>query len=419
MQIKIQKSSCAGIVHAPSSKSYTIRGLMCAALAHGQSKIISPLISDDTESAARVLKQIGVKIRMDSEQWDLDGSQFKAPQTELFCGDSAATFRFMCALGALVPAGCRLTAGPSLQKRPVKTLVEALQKWGIDITSQGETPPVTITGSEFHGGVTELRGDISSQYVSALLLLAPLADKEAFIRLTTPLESEHYVSMTLECLDKFGIKVKAADNLMNFEVAPQSYKPAVYKVEGDWSSASYMLALGAICGEARVQNLNSRSLQGDKAMVEILNQYGSLVDVGSDSVVVKKKDLKALHVNLNESIDLLPTVAVLGALAAGESRLSGIKRARLKESDRVQAVKEELGKCGIEVKVDEDNVTIQGGEIRPAVIDSHGDHRIAMAFSLLGAAAGNITIEGSECVSKTFPEYWRTIRALGVQVYEQ
>jgi 3-phosphoshikimate 1-carboxyvinyltransferase len=318
-----------------------------------------------------------------------------------------------------VPGICRLTAGESLMKRPTKTLVEALQKWGIDIALQGETPPVTIRGGTFHGGATELRGDISSQYVSALLLLAPLGDNDTLVRLTIPLESEHYVSMTLECLDKFGIKVRAADNLMNFEVEPQSYKPAVYKVEGDWSSASYMLALGAICGEVRVQNLNLSSLQGDKTMVEILKHYGSLVDVGADYVVVKKKKLKPLKVNLNESIDLLPTVAILAALGSGESQLNGIKRARLKESDRVQAVKEELVKCGIDVKVDDDSMTIQGGEIRPAVIDSHGDHRIAMAFSLLGAASGNISVQGSECVSKTFPEYWQTIRTLGVQVNEQ
>jgi 3-phosphoshikimate 1-carboxyvinyltransferase len=419
MQIKIKKSNCAGTVRAPSSKSYTIRGLMCAALAHGQSQLISPLISDDTESAARVLRQIGVKISMDSERWAVNGGQFKAPQTEMFCGDSAATFRFMCALAALVPGSCRLTAGLSLGKRPIKTLVEALQKWGIDITLQGETAPVTVRGNAFHGGATELRGDISSQYVSALLLLAPFADKDACVWLTTPLESENYVSMTLECLDKFGIKIKATDDLMKFEIAPQSYKPAVYKVEGDWSSASYLLALGAICGETRVLNLNSHSLQGDKAMVQILKQYGSMVNVGDDYVVVKKKNLKPLKVNLNESIDLLPTVAVLAALAAGESQLSGIKRARLKESDRVQAVKEELEKCGIEVNVDEDSMTIQGGKIGPAVIDSHGDHRIAMAFSLLGAAAGNISIQGSECVSKTFPEYWRTMRTLGVQANEQ
>jgi 3-phosphoshikimate 1-carboxyvinyltransferase len=419
MQINIQKSNIAGTIRAPSSKSYTIRGLMCAALAHGQSELVNPLVSDDTEAAVRVLRQIGVEINLEGEKLVIRGGQFKAPQAEMFCGDSAATLRFMCAIGAMAPGKCRLTAGPSLGKRPVKTLVEALRKWGIDISCQGETAPVVVTGNGFRGGVTELPGNISSQYVSALLLIAPLADKEALIWLTTPLESEHYVAMTLECLGKFGIKVKAGDELMEFESTPQTYKPAVYKVEGDWSSASYLLALGALGGETRVKNLNPLSLQGDKELVKILRQFGALVSVGMDEVGVKKKNLKPLKANLNECIDLLPTVAVLAALADGESQLSGIKRARLKESDRVQAVKEELEKCGIGVEVEEDKMTIRGGEIKPAVIDSHNDHRIAMAFSLLGAAAGNISIQGAECVSKTFPEYWSTLRSLGVQIDEQ
>ncbi len=419
MQIKISKSEISGTISAPSSKSYTIRGLMCAALTNGQSELVRPLISDDTEAAVRVLKQIGVDIQPGRDRWTICGGQFKAPQSDMFCGDSAATLRFMSAIGALVPGVCRLTTGASLGKRPVKTLVEALRKWGVDISCQGETAPVVVSGSGFKGGVTELPGNISSQYVSALLLIAPLADKQALVWLTTPLESEHYVSMTLECLSRFGIKVNAGDELMEFEIAPQRYQAATYNVEGDWSSASYLLALGALCGETRVKNLNPFSLQGDKEMVNILRQLGSMVSVGMDEVGVKKNNLKAIKANLNECIDLLPTVAVLAAAADGESQLSGIRRARLKESDRVQAVSQELEKCGVSVVVEDDKLTIRGGKIKPAVIDSHDDHRIAMAFSLLGAAFGGISIQGAECVSKTFPQYWSALRSLGVQVNEQ
>lgn len=206
---------------------------------------------------------------------------------------------------------------------------------------------------------------------------------------------------------------------MEFEIKPQVYQPAVYTVEGDWSSASYLLTLGAISGQTRVKNLNPFSLQGDKEMVEILRRSGAAVTVGMDEVQVKKKNLKRIQVNLNECIDLLPTVAVLAALSEGESLLEGIRRARLKESDRVDAVSQELTKCGIRTVVGEDSMTVEGGKIQPAVLDSHGDHRIAMAFSLLGVAAGGITIEGAECVSKTFPEYWSILRSLGVELNEQ
>ncbi|HSW58060.1 MAG TPA: 3-phosphoshikimate 1-carboxyvinyltransferase, partial [Dehalococcoidales bacterium] len=284
---------------------------------------------------------------------------------------------------------------------------------------RGDAPPVTVTGCGISGGLTELPGNISSQFVSALLLIAPLADRESYIWLTSPLESEPYVAMTLECLSRFGIKVRTSEELMEFEIKPQVYQPAVYTVEGDWSSASYLLTLGAISGQTRVKNLNPFSLQGDKEMVEILRRSGAAVTVGMDEVQVKKKNLKRIQVNLNECIDLLPTVAVLAALSEGESLLEGIRRARLKESDRVDAVSQELTKCGIRTVVGEDSMTVEGGKIQPAVLDSHGDHRIAMAFSLLGVAAGGITIEGAECVSKTFPEYWSILRSLGVELNEQ
>jgi 3-phosphoshikimate 1-carboxyvinyltransferase len=392
---------------------------MCAALARGQSSLLNPLLADDTRAAVRVLRQIGVEITTEDQKWTIRGGQFKAPQEDLFCADSAATQRFMCAVGALVPGRCRLTAGDSLAKRPVKALVEALRRWGVDISCQGEVAPVLVTGTGFKGGVTELPGNISSQYVSALLLIAPRADKESFIWLTSPLESEHYVAMTIECLAKFGVKLKTTDELMEFEIAPQAYRPSIYKVEGDWSSASYLLALGALGGESRTKNLNPLSLQGDKEIVKILRQFGADVSVGMDEVGIKKKRAKAFKVDLNECIDQLPTAAVLAALAEGESQLSGIKRARLKESDRVQVIKEELQKCGIAVALEENLMLIRGGPLQPAVIDAHNDHRIAMAFSLLGIAAGNITIQGAECVSKTFPEYWSTLRQLGGQFDEQ
>jgi 3-phosphoshikimate 1-carboxyvinyltransferase len=419
MQITIHPAKITGIISAPASKSYTIRGLMCAALARGLSEIHNPLLADDTEAAVRVLRQIGVEIDTSPNLWTVRGGLFKAPQEDLYCGDSAATQRFMCAIGCLVPGRCRLTAGSSLAKRPVKVLVAALRKWGIDISCQGDTAPVIVTGCGFKGGVTELPGNISSQYISALLMIAAQADKESFVWLTTPLESEAYVAMTIECLNKFGIKIKASDEMMEFEAKPQLFKPAVYKVEGDWSSASYLLALGAIGGECRVRNLNPLSLQGDKDLIKVLRLMGAGVTVGMEEVTIKKNNLKAFKMNVNECIDLLPTVAVLAALADGESQISGIQRARLKESDRVQVVQQELVKCGIQVIVEGDRMTILGGVPQPAVIDSHNDHRIAMAFSLLGVAVGNIRIDGAECISKTYPEYWTVLQQLGGRIDEQ
>lgn len=416
MKVLVNKSAINGAVKAPASKSYTIRGLMCAALARGESQIVDPLSADDTEAASRVLSQIGVGTTRQKDLWNISGGNFHNPGADLFCGDSAATLRFMTGICSLVPGKCRLTAGASLSKRPVEPLVTALGQLGVECSSNSGLPPVIVEGGKPEGGMAELPGDISSQFVSSLLLVSPLAEKSVTIRLTTPLESKPYALMTLECLEKFGVKVKSGKDLMEFDVSPQSYKPAKYQVEGDWSSASYLLALGAVCGEVTVKNLNPQSLQGDKAILDFLRQMGAKVTTDESSVTVGKSRLKAVKADLTDCPDLLPTMAVLAALADGNSELTGIRRARLKESDRVAAMKEGLEKAGVKVKVDENKMTVTGSRPHSAVIDSKGDHRIAMAFSVLGAAAGGIAIEGAECVSKTYPDFWTILKSTGGEV---
>ncbi|HEY82554.1 MAG TPA: 3-phosphoshikimate 1-carboxyvinyltransferase [Dehalococcoidia bacterium] len=416
MIARIDKSEIKGRVSAPPSKSYTIRGLMCAALARGESEIIHPLSSDDTEAAINVLRQVGVRILEKGDLWRVGGGDFHAPDAELFCGESAATLRFMTAICAVIPGECRLVAGPSLARRPIKPLVEALQRLGVDCSSQGDAPPLTVRGGKFRGGVAELPGDISSQFVSALLFLAPLAEEGVKIRLTTLLESKPYVLMTLECLKKFGIDIKCSQALDEFEVDRQAYKPARYEVEGDWSSASYFLALGAVGGEVEIESLNLVSLQGDKMMLNFLRDMGAEVEIGHNSVVVRKSKLKAIHADLSQCIDLLPTMSVLAAAADGTSELVGIERARLKESNRVAAMREGLERMGVRVREEKDKLIITGSEPKGAVIDSKDDHRIAMAFSILGLLAGSTVVNGAECVNKTFPQFWDILKSIGGKI---
>ena len=213
MKASISKSEIKGTVIAPSSKSYTIRGLTCAALAPGESELIHPLGSDDTEASLNVMRRLGVRINQQKDRWLVSGGHLHAPDTDLFCGESAATLRFMTAICSLVPGRCHLTAGPSLSRRPVRPLVDALRQLGVNCSSQGDLPPVTVDGGRLKGGATELPGDISSQFVSALLFIAPLAEEGMTIRLTTPLESKPYVLMTLDCLKAFGIEVRYSADL--------------------------------------------------------------------------------------------------------------------------------------------------------------------------------------------------------------
>jgi len=416
MRVSIDKSEIAGKVRAPSSKSYTIRGLMGAALARGESVIVRPLSSGDTEAAINVLRQVGVGVHQETDFWRVIGGDFHEPSADLFCGESAATLRFMTAICSIIPGKSRLVTGPSLAKRPVKPLVQALKQLGVDCSSQGEVASVVVNGGSLKGGVTELPGDISSQFVSALLFVAPFADEGVKIRLTTPLESKPYVLMTLECLKNFGIKVKCSKALDEFEVSKQIYKPAKYEVEGDWSSASYLLALGAVCGEVEIENLNPESLQGDKMMLNFLQDMDALVEINQNSVTVKRSRLKAIHTDLSDCIDLLPTMAVLAATAEGVSKFIGIERARLKESNRIAAVKEGLEKMGVKVVEEKDRLTIFSSRLKGAVIDSKDDHRIAMAFSILGSLVGSTIINGAECVNKTFPQFWDILRSIGGKV---
>jgi len=211
----------------------------------------------------------------------------------------------------------------------------------------------------------------------------------------------------------FGINVTASAGMDDFYTAKQAYQPTSYEVEGDWSSASYLLALGALSNGMEVMNLNPQSLQSDRVMLEFLRQMGAEIEVSPGAIKVRGSKLKALHADLSDCIDLLPTVAVLAALAEGTSEFEGIGRARLKESNRVAAVREGLERMGVKVAEEENRLLITGSNLKGAVVDSHDDHRIAMAFSILGTQAGNTTINGAECVSKTFPEFWDILKSIG------
>jgi 3-phosphoshikimate 1-carboxyvinyltransferase len=275
---------------------------------------------------------------------------------------------------------------------------------------------VVVEGGSFAGGTVKLAGDISSQFISALLLTAPLAQQGLHIELTTPLTSRPYIDMTIECLKKFGIRVTASPDMMDFKVARQDYRPTEYTVEGDWSQASYLLAMGALSGEVVVTNLNAESLQGDRVVLNLMQKMGARLSVRRSSVMVQKSFLHGITADMTDCIDLLPTLAVLAAAAEGESHFSGIKGARLKESNRVEALKQELQKMGVRVREEENSLSIMGGRPKGAVIDSHGDHRLAMAFGVLGTAVGDATIMGAESVEKTYPEFWKALASLGAGV---
>ena len=439
MQITVSKSELKGNVKIPSSKSQTIRALMCAALSKGESVLENPLVCEDTDVAAEVLGKVGIDIQRGDGSWRVRGGTFRAPSEDLYCGESATTLRFMTAICSIIPGKCRLVGGPTLSKRPVRSLVEALTKLGVTCSLDGKTtPPVTVEGGTLKGGATELPGHISSQFISALLLVAPFAEQEVNIRLTSQLTSRPYLLMTTRALKKFGINVSTSFD--KYVVPRQTYQPTQFPVEGDWSSASYFLAMGALSEGIEVENISTASVQGDRVILDILRKMGAKVRVAGDTVSVNKGSLKAIHADLSDCIDLLPTVAALAALGEGSSEFIGIERARIKESDRVAAVKEGLEKVGVAVREDRNKLTITGLATKqpadedkeeddedktedtveekrePVTINGFQDHRIPMAFGILGCALGDITITDAECVAKTYPGFWESLKNIGGKV---
>lgn len=417
MKFEIKKSVLEGNVDAPSSKSMTHRALILGSLAKGKTTIISPLDSQDTQATSRVLEQIGIK-QVKDRKWIIYGGNFEAPKKRLFCNESGTTLRFMTAVSALIDGKCVLDGDEGLRKRPIKPLINALNQLGVKADSIYGYPPVTVHGKgKILGGNTVLPGDISSQFVSALLLISPLAENPIQVSISTGLESKPYVDMTIDAMKSFGIKVQKEGDYSCLKTPLGEYRPVSYNVEGDWSSAAFLLASGALLGDVTVSNLNTESPQADRQIIPILDSMGACIEKHRDTINVTKSDLMGTRYDMRDCPDLFPIVIALCSVAKGESILTGLKRLRIKESDRIESMSLGLKKMGAEVTVNEDSLRIKGGGLRGATIDPFNDHRIAMSFGVLGMAVdGKTTITNPECVNKSYPSFWDSIEELGANI---
>jgi len=418
MKVKIRPSTVEGKIVAPPSKSYTHRALICSALAKGESKIISPLNSDDTEATMDLLEKIGVKIRVKGNYWEVNGGCLNQPTEDLFCRESGTTMRFMTALCSVVKGTCKLTAGSSLSKRPMKPLIDGLNQLGMECISYRGFPPIIVKG-ELIGGQTRIPGDISSQFISALLLIAPLAKEKVNLNLTTSLESKPYVRMTMDTQKEFGVEINASEDFREFYAEKQVYKPTEFEIEGDWSNAAFFLVAGALAGEVETQKMNIESLQADREILNVLKKMGVKPISQGQSIILKKTELEALEFDVSDCPDLFPILTVLCSVAKGESRLTGIKRLRIKESDRIAAMKEGLLRMNVDIVEDGNSVIIKNSKPVAATIDPKNDHRIAMAFAVLALVSeGETIIQDAECVSKSFPSFWGVMKQLGANLEE-
>lgn len=405
-------------VRVPGSKSYTQRAMVIAALAAGASRLDDALLSDDTRLLAAALASLGADVRIAGEGILITGTdgRIAAPPGPLHLGNNGTAMRLLAGVAALGKGPIVLTGGPRLCERPLQPLLAALTAQGVAIRSGDERgyPPVTLAGGALAGGEVVLKNIGSSQYVSALLIAAPYARRETTIILEGEIPSLPYLSLTVETMRAFGAEVAAAPNRYTV-TAGRLYRGREWRIEGDASSASYFFLAAALTGgRVRVENIPPGTRQGDIGLLAILERLGCTVRAGENHVEVAGGTLPGgeMSFDLSAMPDMVPTLAILAALRPGRTEIRNVAHLRIKESDRLAALAAELGKTGIAVTERPDGLEIDGGSPRGAVIETYDDHRIAMAFAVLGLVVPGMAIENEACVGKSFPGFWQALEGL-------
>ncbi len=406
-------------VRIPGSKSYTQRAMIIASLAEGESRLTDVLLSEDTGVLGGALGEMGADIRTAGTDMTIRGTggRLTRPAREIHLGNNGTAMRLLAGVAALGAGPTVLTGDPRLRERPLKPLLDALAALGAETHTEGRLgfPPVTIRGGRLRGAEVRLRNIESSQYVSALLIISPFAAGETTIILEGRIPSLPYIALTVETMGAFGVNV-ALDGTGRYVIqGGQRYRGREYRIEGDVSSASYFfLAAALLKGRVRVENINPRTGQGDIAFLALLERLGCRVFRGEHSVEIVGGEMPGgeMTFDLGAMPDMVPTLAVLSALRPGRSLIRNVAHLRLKESDRLAAMVNELRKTGIAAEELADGIAVTGGKPRGATIETYNDHRIAMSFAILGLAAPGMRIEGEECVGKSFPGFWTALAGL-------
>jgi len=404
-------------VKIPGSKSYTQRALAAAALAEGTSFLSNALLSGDTERLVSALRDLGANILVGDDGITVTGTggDILNPGRDIHLGNNGTALRLLISLVALGHGNYVLTGDSRLRERPVKPLLDALASMGVRARSDGGFPPVIVDAEGLPGGTVTLRDIESSQYVSSLLISAPYAAKDTVVELQGRTPSQPYIEMTLKTMEAFGVPVtREAPNRYLVKTGGH-YKGIHYRVEGDTSSASYFFLAAALSGgKIRVEEINPGTLQGDIAFLDILEQLGCAVVRGNGLVEVEGGRLREgdFVFDLGDMPDMVPTLAVLGAVRPGKTVIKNVSHLRFKESNRLEALAKELNRVGIRADETEDGLVIEGGNPRGATIETYNDHRIAMSFAVLGLVVPSMRIKDGDCVKKSFPGFWAELSKL-------
>jgi 3-phosphoshikimate 1-carboxyvinyltransferase len=411
-------------VSVPGSKSLTNRSLLIGALAHGTTVINNALFSEDTIYFVSSLQKLGfyTDLSPDNKRMVIKGMGGEIPvnEADLFVGNAGTAARFLTAFLTLGSGEFILDGDSRMRERPIGDLINGLIPLGakIEVLNNHQDfpcPPLKFTASGLSGGKTKLAGNISSQYLSALLMIAPYARRPVEIEITTELYSKPYVDMSLAVMSDFGVNVER-QGYNRFLINPAVYgSPRIYQIESDASAASYFFAAPAICGGSIcVKNINRKSLQGDIGFLEVLGKMGCDIAEKNNSInVTGPDDLIGVDVDMRDISDTAQTLAAIAPFAKSPTRIRGIKSSRMKETDRVSATCAELDKMGVVVEEHEDGLTVYPcNSFQPTKVETYNDHRMAMAFSLMGLRIPGTVIENPGCVDKTFPQFFEVLDSI-------
>lgn len=398
----------------PGSKSITNRALVLAALADGESRLEGVLESDDTRYMREALEALGIDIRSEGARLVVRGgrARLRPAKQPLFVGNSGTTVRFLSALCCLVEGETTLVGDEAMARRPIQVLVDGLRQLGVEVECASGCPPLTIRGGRLRGGSLRMQGDKSSQYFSALLMAAGLAEGDVNIEIEGELVSRPFVDITRRMVTDFGGEVEARADGYRVR-ASAGYRPGVYTIEPDATAASYAFALAAASGgSVEVPGLGRGALQGDYAFVELLRQAGAEVEQGVDRTIVRGTGtLRGIDVDMRDISDTVMTLAALSPVCAGPTRIRNVANIRIKETDRLAATAAELERLGQRVTTGPDWLAVEPQPIQPALVRTYQDHRMAMSFSILGAVRPGVQIEDPACVAKTYPGFFTDLAA--------
>ncbi len=410
-------SKLDAVVTVPSSKSYSNRALLIAALADGESHIYNCLDCDDTRYMISALNSFGINIVEDKTKVTVQGCNgFPGISDKtIFVGNAGTTMRFLCSFAALCPGETIIDGNWRMRQRPLNDLIDGLSPLGAEMISLSENgcPPVKIKGGGIDGGETEMNGDKSSQYFTSILLSSPYAKKDVLIKVNGELTSRPYIDLTIDLMKIFGVNVENNSYSSFFIKSGNGYKAREYAIESDMTSAAYFFAAAAITGgKVRIENLNPGTMQGDIKFVDILKKMGCIVLKGENFIEVEGGGLTGINVNMNEMPDAVQTLAVTALFARGETRITGVSNLRIKETDRIKALAAELSRLGAQVRELDDGLVIIPGKLQAAEIETYDDHRMAMSFALAGLKIHGIKIKNPGCVNKSFPDFFKKLESL-------